>query len=213
MSALADWGDHFCNEESPPGWRRRLDTSAPVFNQFEEAYPFCADLTRRRRLQVGGGTLNAGWAVLVRNWRSSRLPLGVVQPWYAALPTVTPVFAQDATASPNFSAEALVIGQRVDAFMCSVAPSKAGPQVRYEGILSQSWDLNFPECVITASARAMIPGSGADCTAVTWRLGSCLHRYSGESKWSKCWQEPTLEGDYTCVLSPYSLYVCSRLGP
>ena len=52
---------------------------------------------------------------------------------------------QDGASAPDFSQEAGLIAARVDAFMCSVDPSKAGPDVRYEAILNNEWAMSFPE--------------------------------------------------------------------
>ena len=77
LSALADWGAHFCFNEEPPTTSvankldgsiyRRLQVAPPVWHQFVQTYPFCdtSASSGGRRMQVGAGTLASEWAFLV----------------------------------------------------------------------------------------------------------------------------------------------------
>ena len=76
LSALADWGKHFCSVEEPPLFRRRRRlrrdvTGTSTFTAFLRSHPFCGDegdptvQGRRRRMQVGNGVLASDWEFLV----------------------------------------------------------------------------------------------------------------------------------------------------
>ena len=97
LSALADWGKHFCQAESAPTLSRLLGASkgqgvgggrhTEPFDKFVETYPFCTE-DDGRRLAVGGGTLAAEWQYLVRT--VALLPFGGLQCSYYVSLTLLP---------------------------------------------------------------------------------------------------------------------------